>query len=99
MRDCGIQVWCGWMPIWLARSKACRLLCVAQKYIVVIIIVYNCVNVCLSYVKTSTFPGPMFFETEWMDFYNLELSDTNVTDHNTHDFRRHSGIEFEVRVS
>ncbi len=31
-----------------------------------------------------------------MDFYNLELSDTNVTDHNTHDYRRSNGLEFEV---
>lgn len=33
-----------------------------------------------------------------MDFYNLELADTNVTDHNTHDFKRVNGIEFEVVV-
>ncbi len=31
-----------------------------------------------------------------MDFYNLELSDTNVTDHNTHDYRRDSSTEFVV---
>jgi hypothetical protein len=31
-----------------------------------------------------------------MDFYNLELKDTNVVDHNTHDYRRHSNTEFEV---
>jgi hypothetical protein len=29
------------------------------------------------------------------DFYNLELSDTNVVDHNTHDYRK-DGIEFLV---
>ncbi|GLC39108.1 hypothetical protein PLESTB_000006600 [Pleodorina starrii] len=40
--------------------------------------------------------GPLFAEPEAMDFYNLELSDTNVTDHNTHDYRRHSGTEFLV---
>lgn len=28
--------------------------------------------------------GPLFDESEFMDFYNLELSDTNVVDHNTH---------------
>ncbi len=31
-----------------------------------------------------------------MDFYNLELSDTNVTDHNTHDYRRDNGMEFHI---
>jgi hypothetical protein len=28
--------------------------------------------------------GPFFKDVEFLDFYNLELSDTNVTDHNTH---------------
>lgn len=28
--------------------------------------------------------GPLFEDAEYMDFYNLELSDTNVADHNTH---------------
>ena len=28
--------------------------------------------------------GPLFDEAEYMDFYNLELADTNVADHNTH---------------
>ena len=43
--------------------------------------------------------GPLFFESEHMDFYNLELADTNVVDHNNHDYRAHSGVEFEVLAS
>ena len=31
-----------------------------------------------------------------IDFYNLELADTNVVDHNTHDYATADGIEFEV---
>jgi len=42
--------------------------------------------------------GPLFFEHEFMDFYNLELNDTNVTDHNTHDYKKHSGTEFELEL-
>ncbi len=34
-----------------------------------------------------------------MDFYNLELSDTNVTDHNTHDYKKAAGIEYLVTDS
>jgi hypothetical protein len=30
--------------------------------------------------------GPLFDGEEAFDFYNLELSDTNVVDHNTHDY-------------
>eukprot|EP00955_Chlamydomonas_euryale_P025620 270586-Chlamydomonas_euryale.AAC.3 len=40
--------------------------------------------------------GPLFFESDEMDFYNLELSDTNVVDHNTHDYMRDSNMELEV---
>lgn len=32
-----------------------------------------------------------------MDFYNLELADTNVVDHNTHDFAKAEGLEVVVR--
>ena len=30
------------------------------------------------------------------DFYNLELKDTNVVDHNTHDYSTQSGLRFEI---
>ncbi|GIL79484.1 hypothetical protein Vretimale_18366 [Volvox reticuliferus] len=40
--------------------------------------------------------GPLFAEPGAMDFYNLELSDTNVIDHNTHDYRRDNNTEFIV---
>ena len=39
--------------------------------------------------------GPLF-ETGAIDFYNLELSDTNVTDHETYDFAIAEGLEFEI---
>ena len=37
--------------------------------------------------------GPLFTGDDFMDFYNLELSDTNVVDHNTHVY---SGAAFEI---
>ncbi|KAK9842219.1 hypothetical protein WJX81_001181 [Elliptochloris bilobata] len=39
--------------------------------------------------------GPLFADSPHMDFYNLELSDTNVTDHNTKDYGE-EGLKFEV---
>jgi ureidoglycolate hydrolase len=54
--------------------------------------------------------GPLF-DGDGMDFYNLELSDTNITDHNTHDYLHYyylgeeekggagvggDGLEFEI---
>lgn len=38
--------------------------------------------------------GPLFTSPSHIDFFNLELKDTNVTDHNTHDYRKHDGTEF-----
>lgn len=38
--------------------------------------------------------GPLFLP-DTMDFYNLELSDTNVVDHTTHDFSKEDGVCFE----
>ena len=32
-----------------------------------------------------------------MDFYNLELCDTNQVDHNTHDYAEQDGVKFVVK--
>ena len=41
--------------------------------------------------------GPLFEpHVEFMDFYNLELADTNVVDHNTHVFSEVDDIVYEV---
>ncbi|KAH0464917.1 hypothetical protein IEQ34_005020 [Dendrobium chrysotoxum] len=39
--------------------------------------------------------GPLF-KSKTMDFYNLELSDTNIVDHTTHDFLKNDGVVFLV---
>nr|XP_004496337.1 uncharacterized protein LOC101509929 isoform X1 [Cicer arietinum]XP_004496338.1 uncharacterized protein LOC101509929 isoform X1 [Cicer arietinum] len=38
--------------------------------------------------------GPLF-KSDTMDFYNLELSDTNVVDHTTHNFKD-NGVVFSI---
>ncbi|MEW5310910.1 MAG: hypothetical protein WDW38_002664 [Sanguina aurantia] len=40
--------------------------------------------------------GPLFDEAPHMDFYNLELKDTNVVDHNTHDYLAANGCRMEI---
>jgi hypothetical protein len=50
--------------------------------------------VCLL-VYFNVIVGPLFDEAEEFDFYNLELSDTNVVDHNTHDYNMH-GTKYTV---
>ncbi|CAN1174192.1 hypothetical protein LINPERHAP2_LOCUS31136 [Linum perenne] len=63
-------------------------------------------------VRVFRFSGPMFvklekgtwhagplFEGESMDFYNLELSNTNVVDHTTHYFNKENGVVFAIDQS
>lgn len=40
--------------------------------------------------------GPHFDNHEYMDFYNLELSDTNQVDHNNFHFDDECGIEIRI---
>lgn len=39
--------------------------------------------------------GPLF-DVKALDFYNLELSDTNVVDHTTHDFSKEDNLLFVI---
>lgn len=39
--------------------------------------------------------GPLFDNADYLDFFNLELADTNITDHNTHDYTR-DGVQYEL---
>ncbi|CAO2195158.1 unnamed protein product [Urochloa humidicola] len=45
--------------------------------------------------KGTWHAGPLF-KADAVDFYNLELSNTNVVDHTTHRFKEHDGITFVV---
>lgn len=42
--------------------------------------------------------GPLFDDSDFMDFYNLELSDTNQVDHNTHIYSKQDGVQYEVQL-
>ncbi|GAX74466.1 hypothetical protein CEUSTIGMA_g1915.t1 [Chlamydomonas eustigma] len=61
------------------------------------ITVFEIPHGCFVKMKEGTWhAGPLFFESEYMDFYNLELNDTNVVDHNTHDYRKINNIQFDI---
>lgn len=40
--------------------------------------------------------GPLFAHAPFIDFVNLELADTNQTDHHTHFFKKQDGIVFDI---
>ena len=51
---------------------------------------------CFIKLEVGTWHAGPYFEHEFVDFYNLELSDTNVVDHFTHDFLKSHQLEFEI---
>jgi ureidoglycolate hydrolase len=51
---------------------------------------------CFIKLEVGTWHAGPYFEHEFVDFYNLELSDTNVVDHLTYNFRQSDGLEFEI---
>lgn len=51
---------------------------------------------CFVKLETGTWHAGPYFDADWIDFYNLELSDTNQTDHFTYDFRQQQQLEFEI---
>ena len=51
---------------------------------------------CFIKLEVGTWHAGPYFEDEVVDFYNLELSDTNVVDHFTHDFLKSHQLEFEM---
>jgi ureidoglycolate hydrolase len=50
---------------------------------------------CFIKLNIGTWHAGPYFEHEVVDFYNLELSDTNIVDHYTHSFLKQQ-IEFEI---
>ncbi|MGL5872566.1 MAG: ureidoglycolate lyase [Xenococcaceae cyanobacterium] len=51
---------------------------------------------CFIKLELGTWHAGPYFEHDTVDFYNLELSDTNVVDHFTHDFIKSDRLEFEI---
>jgi ureidoglycolate hydrolase len=51
---------------------------------------------CFIKLEVGTWHAGPYFDHEFVDFYNLELSDTNVVDHFTHDFSQSHQLKFEI---
>ena len=51
---------------------------------------------CFIKMEIGTWHAGPYFDHEAVDFYNLELSDTNVVDHFTHNFATKQNIKFEI---
>lgn len=51
---------------------------------------------CFIKLEVGTWHAGPYFEQETIEFYNLELSDTNITDHDTCNLNKSYGTEFEI---
>ena len=51
---------------------------------------------CFIKLYVGTWHAGPYFDHDFVDFYNLELSDRNVTDHNTYDFRQVGNMEWRI---
>ncbi|MDY6939874.1 MAG: Ureidoglycolate hydrolase [Cyanobacteriota bacterium] len=53
---------------------------------------------CFIKLEMGTWHAGPYFDEEFIDFYNLELSDTNITDHFTYSFATKDSLEFEIVI-
>ena len=51
---------------------------------------------CFIKLEVGTWHAGPYFEHEAVDFYNLELSNTNIVDHFTHNFATKQNLKFEI---
>ena len=51
---------------------------------------------CFVKLEVGTWHAGPYFDHDTVDFYNLELSDTNVVDHFTHNFLTKQNLTFEI---
>jgi ureidoglycolate hydrolase len=52
---------------------------------------------CFIKLEVGTWHAGPYFDGNTVDFYNLELSDTNIVDHDTCDLKESYGIIFEIQ--
>ncbi|AFZ18217.1 ureidoglycolate lyase [Allocoleopsis franciscana] len=53
---------------------------------------------CFIKLEIGTWHAGPYFNHDFVDFYNLELNDTNVVDHFTYDFLKSHQLQFEIQV-
>ena len=51
---------------------------------------------CFIKLEVGTWHAGPYFDGAALDFYNLELSNTNVVDHFTHNFATRQNLKFEI---
>lgn len=60
------------------------------------IVVFRIPGNCFIKLNVGTWHAGPYFDSDRVDFYNLELSDTNTVDHETCNLLEQYGVEFEI---
>lgn len=60
------------------------------------VVVFRIPGNCFVKLEVGTWHAGPYFEHDCVDFYNLELSDTNLVDHETCNLLEAYGVEFEI---
>lgn len=60
------------------------------------IMAFQIPGTCFIKLEVGTWHAGPYFDHDFVDFYNLELSDTNITDHQTCDLQTVYGLMFEI---
>jgi len=60
------------------------------------LVVFHIPANCFIKLEVGTWHAGPYFYHDFVDFYNLELSDTNLVDHFTHDFLKTNGLTFQI---
>lgn len=53
---------------------------------------------CFIKLEVGTWHAGPYFDDEQIDFYNLELSNTNIVDHFSYDFSKSKNLKFEIVI-
>ena len=53
---------------------------------------------CFIKLEIGTWHAGPYFDHDFVDFYCLELSDTNIVDFFTYDFLTHNNLQFEIII-
>ena len=77
---------------WMAVAPACE----CEQPAIDEIKVFRIPGNCFIKLGLGTWHAGPYFEHDVVDFYNLELSDTNEVDHFTHNFLKSHNLELEI---
>ena len=72
--------------------------CESEKPDLEKLVAFKILGNCFIKLETGTWHAGPYFDDDFIDFYNLELIDTNIIDHFTYDFSASDHLEFEIVV-